>query len=127
MARQFSRFCTCQYRRPICSKCTGQEITAVAYETIQEEDGVLPVLVPLSELAGRLAPIVAGQLLMNTNGGRGTLLSGIPGVPPAAIVIIGGGVLGFNAARAFLGLGSRVTVLDRDVQKLQQLDTSLVP
>jgi alanine dehydrogenase len=101
-----------------------QEITAVAYETIQEEDGVLPVLVPMSELAGRLAPIVAGQLLMNTNGGRGTLLSGIPGVPPAAIVIIGGGVLGFNAARAFLGLGSQVTVLDRDVQKLQQLDTS---
>jgi alanine dehydrogenase len=99
-----------------------QEITAVAYEMIQDENDVLPVLVPMSELAGRLAPIVAGQLLMNTNGGRGTLLSGIPGVPPAAIVIIGGGVLGFNAARAFLGLGAQVTLLDRDVRKLQQLD-----
>lgn len=99
-----------------------QEITAVAYETIQDEDNVLPVLVPMSELAGRLAPIVAGQLLMNTNGGRGTLLSGIPGVPPAAIVIIGGGVLGINAVRAFLGLGAQVTLLDRDVRKLQQVD-----
>jgi len=99
-----------------------QNITAVAYETIQDENGVLPVLVPMSEIAGRLAPIVAGQLLMTTNGGRGTLLSGIPGVPPAAIVVIGGGVLGFNAVRAFLGLGAQVTLLDRDVRKLQQLD-----
>jgi alanine dehydrogenase len=61
---------------------------------------------------------------MNTRGGRGTLLSGIPGVPPAAIVVIGGGVLGFNAARAFLGIGSQVTVLDRDVRKLQQIDNA---
>ncbi len=98
------------------------EITAVAYETIQEEGGLLPVVVPMSEVAGRLAPILAGQLLMNTQGGRGTLLSGIPGVPPAAIVILGGGVLGFNAARAFLGLGAQVTVLDRDIHKLQRLD-----
>jgi len=102
-----------------------QNITAVAYETIQDENGVLPVLVPMSELAGRLAPTVAGQLLMTTNGGRGTLLSGIPGVPPAAIVIIGGGVLGFNAARAFLGLGAQVTLLDKDVRKLRQLDDAL--
>jgi len=79
----------------------------------------------MSELAGRLAPTVAGQLLMTTNGGRGTLLSGIPGVPPAAIVIIGGGVLGFNAARAFLGLGAQVTLLDKDVRKLRQLDDAL--
>jgi alanine dehydrogenase len=102
-----------------------QNITAVAYETIQDENGVLPVLVPMSEIAGRLAPIVAGQLLMTTKGGRGTLLSGIPGVPPAAIVIIGGGVLGFNAARAFLGLGAQVTLLDRDVRKLRQMDDAL--
>jgi len=102
-----------------------QNITAVAYETIQDENGVLPVLVPMSELAGRLAPIVAGQLLMTTNGGRGTLLGGIPGVPPAAVVILGGGVLGFNAARAFLGLGAQVTLLDRDVRKLQQMDDAL--
>lgn len=99
-----------------------QEITAVAYETIQEEDGVLPVLIPMSEIAGRLAPIIAGQLMMNTHGGRGTLLTGLPGVPPAAVVILGAGVLGINAARAFLGLGAQVIVLDRDVRKLQKLD-----
>jgi len=99
-----------------------REITAVAYETIQEEDGLLPVLVPMSEIAGRLAPIIAGQLMMNTYGGRGTLLSGLPGVPPAAVVILGAGVLGINAARAFLGLGAQVIILDRDVRQLQKLD-----
>ncbi|MGD2049051.1 MAG: alanine dehydrogenase, partial [Chloroflexota bacterium] len=99
-----------------------REITAVAYETMQDDDGLLPVVVPMSEIAGRLSPIIAGRLLMNNKGGRGILLSGIPGVPPAAIVILGGGVLGFNAARAFLGLGAQVTVLDRDIRKLQHLD-----
>jgi alanine dehydrogenase len=98
------------------------EITAVAYETIQDDDGVLPVLIPMSEIAGRLTPIIAGQLTMNTHGGRGTLLSGLPGVPPAAVVILGAGVLGINAARAFLGLGAQVIVLDRDIRKLQKLD-----
>lgn len=98
------------------------EITAIAYETIQDEHGLLPVVIPMSEIAGRLAPVIAGQLLMNTQGGRGMLLSGVPGVPPAAIVILGGGVLGFNAARAFVGIGAEVTVLDRDIRKLQQLD-----
>ena len=101
------------------------EITAVAYETIQEEDGVLPVLIPMSEIAGRLAPIIAGQLIMNTHGGRGTLLSGLPGVPPAAVVVLGAGVLGVNAARAFLGLGAQVTILDRDIHRLQKLDDVL--
>lgn len=101
---------------------TVRDITAVAYETIQKEDGLLPVLVPMSEIAGRMAPTIAGQLLMNINGGRGTLLSGLPGVPPAAIVILGGGVLGANATRAFLGLGAQVTVLDNNVRQLQQLD-----
>ena len=98
------------------------EITAVAYEMIQEADGLLPVLTPMSEIAGRLAPIIAGQLLMTDGGGRGTLLAGIPGVPPAAIVILGGGVLGMNAARAFVGSGAQVTVLDRDIRRLQRLD-----
>lgn len=111
------------------------QITAIAYETIQEKDGILPVLLPTSEVAGRLTPIISGQLLTSThsqrrsakgslskNGGRGILLSGIPGVPPAAIVILGAGVLGSNAARAFWGLGAQVTVLDRDVKKLQRLD-----
>ncbi len=100
----------------------NHEITAIAYETIQDDDGFLPVVVPMSEIAGRLAPIIAGQLLMNTQGGRGMLLSGVPGVPPATIVILGGGVLGYNAVRAFVGVGAEVTVIDRDIRKLQQLD-----
>jgi alanine dehydrogenase len=103
----------------------ANKISAIAYETIQDEDGLLPVLVPMSEIAGRMTPIIAGRLLMNIHGGRGTLLGGIPGVPPAAVVILGGGVLGFNAARAFLGLGAQVTVLDRDVRKLQYIDDAL--
>lgn len=101
------------------------EITAIAYETIQAEDGQLPIAVPMSEIAGRLTPIIAGQLLMHLHGGRGTLLSGIPGVPPAATVVVGAGVLGFNAARALLGIGAQVTVLDRDIRKLQLLDDAM--
>jgi alanine dehydrogenase len=102
-----------------------REITAIAYEIIQEEDGRRPVLLPISQATGRLTPIIAGQLLMNSGGGRGVLLSGIPGVPPAAVVIVGGGVLGSNAARSFLGLGAQVTVLDQDPRTLQQLDELL--
>jgi alanine dehydrogenase len=97
------------------------EITAISYEAI-EEDGQFPVLLTTSEVAGRLAPIFAGRLLMTERGGRGVLLSGIPGVPPAAVVILGGGVLGANAARAFIGTGAQVTILDRDLKKLQLLD-----
>lgn len=101
------------------------EMTAIAYEMIQEDDGMLPVLVPMSEIAGRLAPVIAGQLLMSTNGGRGTLLSGLPGVPSAAVVIIGAGVLGCNAARGFLGAGSQVTLLDVNMRPLQRADVLL--
>ncbi|RME44847.1 MAG: alanine dehydrogenase [Caldilineae bacterium] len=104
---------------------TARRITAIAYEMIQEDDGRLPVLLPTSQVAGRLAPIIAGRLLTTRGGGRGILLSGIPGVPPAAVVILGAGVLGTNAARAFLGLGAQVTVLDKDARKLQQLDDLL--
>lgn len=99
-----------------------RQITAIAYEMIREKDGTLPVQLPLSQVAGRLAPVIAGQLLMNTGGGRGKLLSGIPGVPPAVVVILGGGTLGTNAARSFLGMGAQVTVIDRDRTRLQYLD-----
>jgi alanine dehydrogenase len=99
-----------------------REITAIAYEIIREENGRRPVLLPISEAAGRLTPVIAGQLLMNSGGGRGVLLSGIPGVPPAAVVIVGGGVLGTNAVRSFLGLGAQVTVIDRNPRTLQRLD-----
>jgi len=101
------------------------EMTAVACEMIERPDGERPILVPMSEVAGRLAPVVAGQLLMTNSGGRGTLLSGIPGVPRGVATIIGGGALGANAARAFLNIGAQVVVLDNDVARLQHLDEVL--
>jgi alanine dehydrogenase len=101
------------------------EITAIAGEMIQTPNGGHPILLPMSEVAGRMAPVIAGQLLMTHNGGRGTLLSGIPGVPRGVVAIVGGGVLGSNAARAFLNVGAQVVVLDSDVSRLQHLDESL--
>jgi alanine dehydrogenase len=101
---------------------TEQEITAVAYEMIAEKDGRHPVLLPASEIAGRMAPLIAGHLLRSDKDGPGILLGGIPGVPPAAVVVLGGGVLGRNAARAFLGLGAEVVVLDHNVQVLRELE-----
>ena len=99
------------------------QLTTIAYELIEDEDGNLPVLVPMSEVAGRLAPIVAGQLLTNLEGGRGILLSGIPGVARGIVIILGSGTLGRNAARAFVGLGAQVIVLDIEVGKLELVDT----
>lgn len=102
-----------------------KEITAVALEMIEDDQGCLPVLQPMSEVAGRLTPIIAGQMLMSMSGGRGTLLGGIPGVTRGSVVIIGAGVLGSNAARAFLGLGAQVIILDKDIKKLERLDEVL--
>lgn len=101
------------------------EVTAIGYETIEDPSGNLPVLLPTSEVAGRMAPLIAGQLLESIDGGRGILLSGIPGVPPAAVVILGAGVLGTNAARSFLGVGAEITVLDESLPALQRLDRIL--
>lgn len=101
------------------------ELTAIACEMITRRNGVRPVLIPMSEVAGRLAPIIAGQLLMTNMGGRGTLLSGIPGVPRGSVVILGAGVLGRHAARAFLGIGAQVIVLDNDIGQLGRLDEAL--
>jgi len=106
-----------------------RQITAVSYEMIAEDNGDHPVLIPASEVAGRLAPIIAGNLLRSARQnayepGPGILLSGLPGVPAAAVVILGSGVLGSNAAKAFLGLGAEVTVLDKDIQKLRQLQAT---
>lgn len=101
------------------------ELTAIACEMIARRNGVRPVLLPMSEVAGRLAPIIAGELLMTNNGGRGTLLSGIPGVPRGSVVILGAGVLGSHAARAFLGIGAQVIVLDNDIGQLGRLDEAL--
>ncbi len=108
--------------RDLLEALQAREITLIAYEMIQADDGSLPVLQASSEVAGRLAPIIAGEFLSSTRGGRGILLSGVTGVPPGAIVILGAGVLGTNAARGFLGLGAQVTVLDRNPQKLQRIE-----
>ncbi len=97
-------------------------ITTIAYETIEQEDGTLPVLRPMSEVAGRMAPQLAATFLQSSYDGRGVLLSGVPGIPPASVGILGAGVLGTNAARTFLGLGARVYVLDRDQDRLREVD-----
>lgn len=99
--------------------------TAVAYETIRAEDGSLPVLTPMSQIAGRMAASVAARLLQNDAGGKGVLLGRVPGVPPPNVVILGAGVVGRNAAHAFLGLGATVYVLDREVNRLEWLAESL--
>ncbi len=97
-------------------------VSAVAYETIRERDGSLPLLTPMSEVAGRMAVQVGAQYLERPNGGRGILLGGIPGVAPANVLVIGGGVVGHNAAKIACGLGANVTVIDRNLERLRELD-----
>ena len=96
--------------------------TCIAYETVTDARGGLPLLAPMSEVAGRLAPQVGAWTLQKANGGRGVLLGGVPGVAPASVVIVGGGVVGTAAARVAVGMGARVTVLDRSVPRLSYLD-----
>ncbi len=97
-------------------------VNAVAYETIRERDNSLPLLTPMSEVAGRMAVQVGAQYLEQPNGGRGILLGGIPGVAPANVVVIGGGVVGHNAAKMACGLGANVTIIDRNLNRLRELD-----
>ena len=96
--------------------------TAISYETVTDKFGGLPLLAPMSEVAGRLAPQVGAWTLQKANGGRGILLGGVPGVEPANVVIIGGGVVGANAAKVSLGMGANVTILERSITKMRQLD-----
>ncbi|RMD89017.1 MAG: alanine dehydrogenase [Alphaproteobacteria bacterium] len=97
-------------------------VTAIAYETVTDAQGGLPLLAPMSEVAGRLAPQMGAWALEKVNGGRGVLLGGVPGVAPAQVVVIGGGVVGTNAARVAAGMGAEVTVLDRSIARLRHLD-----
>lgn len=99
-----------------------RKIVGIAYETVQTEDGFLPLLFPMSEIAGRMAPQEGAKYLEETHGGRGILLGGVAGVPPANVVILGGGIVGYNAARVALGMGASVTVLDISPCKLRMLD-----
>lgn len=96
--------------------------TCIAYETVTDERGGLPLLAPMSEVAGRLAPQVGAWTLQKANGGRGVLMGGVPGVGPARVVVIGGGVVGTHAARIAAGMGADVTVLDRSLARLRYLD-----
>jgi len=102
-----------------------QRVQAVAYETVQIGNGPLPLLTPMSEVAGRMAIQVGAHYLERTQGGRGMLLGGVPGVPGANVVIVGGGVVGTNAAQMALGMGANVTILDRNVERLRFLDQVL--
>ncbi len=97
-------------------------VSAVAYETIRERDGSLPLLTPMSEVAGRMAVQVGAQYLEAPMGGRGVLLGGVPGVAPANAVILGGGIVGHNAAKVACGLGAHVTIIDRNLNRLRELD-----
>lgn len=97
-------------------------VTAIAYETVTDERGGLPLLAPMSEVAGRLAIQAGATALQKAEGGRGILLGGVPGVLPAKVVVIGGGVVGLNAAKMAVGLGADVTILDRSIPRLRQLD-----
>lgn len=99
-----------------------REVSGVAYETITDRRGGLPLLTPMSEVAGRMAPLVAAFYQQRGLGGRGTLLSGVPGVPPGDVVIIGGGIVGLNAAKIALGLGGRVTILETSADRMRYLD-----
>ncbi|MGB8813995.1 MAG: alanine dehydrogenase [Paracoccaceae bacterium] len=97
-------------------------VTAIAYETVTDDRGGLPLLAPMSEVAGRLAPQVGAWTLQKANGGRGVLLGGVPGVSPARVLVIGGGVVGTHAAKIAAGMGADVTVIDRSVNRLRYLD-----
>src|SRR6056297_117817 len=96
--------------------------TAIAYETVTDKSGGLPLLAPMSEVAGRLAPQMGAWTLQKANGGRGVLMGGVPGVGPARVIVIGGGVVGTHAAKIAAGMGADVTVLDRSLPRLRYLD-----
>jgi alanine dehydrogenase len=100
-------------------------VTAIAYETVTSPQGTLPLLTPMSEVAGRMAPHVGARCLEKENGGRGVLLGGVPGVPPADVVILGGGVAGSHAAIISAGMGATVTVVDRNPEALRRISNQL--
>ena len=111
--------------RALTEALASRGVTAVAYETVQQGDGSLPLLTPMSQIAGRMAVQIAAHYLERTAGGRGKLLGGVPGVRPADVAIIGGGTVGTNAAQIALGMGARVIVLDVNAERLRYLSEML--
>ena len=99
-----------------------RKVTGIAYETVRDRFGALPLLTPMSEVAGRLSVQVGATYLQKGHGGRGVLLGGVPGVPPGNVCIIGGGIVGTNAAKMALGLGAKVTLVDLNLNRLRELD-----
>ncbi|MDX1763928.1 MAG: alanine dehydrogenase [bacterium] len=108
--------------KPLTEFLIAKKITAIAYETIEAQDGALPILVPMSEIAGRMAVQAGAYYLESHNGGKGVLLSGVPGVRSGEVVIIGAGIVGANAARIARAMGARVTVIDKNPRQLKILD-----
>src|SRR6202041_1858775 len=100
----------------------ASKVTGIAYETIRDRAGTLPLLTPMSEVAGRMSVQVGAAYLEKEKGGRGVLLGGVPGVPPANVCIIGGGIVGTNAAKIAVGMGAKVTIVDLNLNRLRELD-----
>jgi len=103
-------------------KLLEKKVTGIAYETVKDRAGTLPLLTPMSEVAGRLSVQVGAAYLEKEHGGRGVLLGGVPGVPPGNVCIIGGGIVGTNAAKIALGMGAKVTLVDLNLNRLRELD-----
>jgi alanine dehydrogenase len=108
--------------RELTDALLDNKVTGIAYETVRDHAGSLPLLTPMSEVAGRLSVQVGAAYLEKEHGGRGVLLGGVPGVPPGNVCIIGGGIVGTNAAKVALGMGARVTLLDLNLNRLRELD-----
>ena len=108
--------------RSLTDELLASGVTGIAYETVQLPSRALPLLAPMSEVAGRLSPIVGANAMLKPNGGPGLLVPGVPGTHPATIVVLGGGVAGTNALSVAVGLGAEVTVLDTNLQRLRELD-----
>ena len=104
------------------NKLLEKKVTGIAYETVRDRANTLPLLTPMSEVAGRLSIQVGAAYLEKEHGGRGVLLGGVPGVPPGNVVIIGGGIVGTNAAKIALGMGAKVTIIDVSLNRLRDLD-----
>jgi alanine dehydrogenase len=103
-------------------KLLASKVIGIAYETVRDRQGTLPLLTPMSEVAGRMSVQVGAAYLEKEHGGRGILLGGVPGVPPAHVTILGGGVVGTNAAKIALGFGAKVTLIDMNLNRLRELD-----
>jgi len=108
--------------KDLTQKLLDKQVTGIAYETVRDRFNTLPLLTPMSEVAGRLSVQVGAEYLTKAHGGRGLLLGGVPGVPPANVAIIGGGIVGTNAAKIAVGMGAKVTILDLLLQRLRELD-----